>query len=268
MTVGMPRVAIIGDKGRMGRMLTERLTGAGLSVSGADRPLTPDVLARACAGAGVAVLCVPAAVLGDVARDLVPHLEPDAVLADIASVKILPMLAMEKHYAGPVVGTHPLFGPRPRPGYHTVCVTPGKSADEKAARTVEALFAVMGCSTFRSTAEQHDRAMAAIQGLNFITSVAYFAMLSQRNDIAPFLTPSLQRRMDAARTMLTSDAELFTGIFAANPLSQDAVREYRSFLNVAAGGDIDMLAALAARWFADEEKPKAPASGEDEALPR
>lgn len=249
----LPKVAIIGVHGRMGAMLAGRLTGAGLTVSGADRPLNPGVLARACAGARVVMLCVPAAVLGDVARDLVPHLEPATILADIASVKMLPVLAMEKHYAGPVVGTHPLFGPRPRPGYNTVCVTPGANADEEAIRTVEALFTAMGCATFRSTVEIHDRAMAAIQGLNFITSVAYFAMLSQRADIAPFVTPSLQRRMDAARSMLTSDAELFTGIFAANPLSQDAVREYRSFLNVAAGGDVDMLVALAARWFVDED---------------
>ena len=74
-------------------------------------------------------------------------------------------------------------------------------------------------------------------------------MLSQRDDILPFLTPSLQRRTEAARSMLTSDAALFTGIFESNPMSQDVVREYRSFLNVAAGGDVDVLTALAGAWF-------------------
>ncbi len=95
--------------------------------------------------------------------------------------------------------------------------------------------------------------MAVVQGLNFITSVAYFAMLSQRNDVLPFLTPSLQRRTEAARSMLTSDAALFTGIFETNPMSQDVVREYRSYLNLAAGGDVDMLAALAGRWFEERD---------------
>ena len=249
----MSVTAVIGSRGRMGAMLMERLEAAGRTAHGADLPLTPDVLAAACAGADVALLCVPAAVLGDVAYLVAPHLGAGAVLADIASVKMLPMRAMRKAYAGPVVGTHPLFGPKPRPGYNAVCVTPAGETDEAAVRAVEEVFESMGCATFRSTPEVHDRAMAVVQGLNFITSVAYFAMLSQRDDVLPFLTPSLQRRTEAARSMLTSDAALFTGIFEANPMSQDVVREYRSYLNLAAGGDVDVLAALAGRWFEERD---------------
>lgn len=113
----MSVTAVIGSRGRMGAMLMERLEAAGRTARGADLPLTPDVLAAACAGADVALLCVPAAVLGDVAHLVAPHLETGAVLADIASVKMLPMRAMRKAYAGPVVGTHPLFGPKPRPTF-------------------------------------------------------------------------------------------------------------------------------------------------------
>ena len=249
----MSVTAVIGSRGRMGAMLMERLEAAGRTARGADLPLTPDVLAAACAGADVALLCVPAAVLGDVAHLVAPHLETGAVLADIASVKMLPMRAMRKAYAGPVVGTHPLFGPKPRPDYNAVCVTPDEGTDEAAVRAVEEVFEGMGCTTFRSPPEVHDRAMAVVQGLHFITSVAYFAMLSQRNDVLPFLTPSLQRRTEAARSMLTSDAALFTGIFETNPMSQDVVREYRSYLNLAAGGDVDILAALAGRWFEERD---------------
>ncbi len=249
----MSVTAVIGSRGRMGAMLMERLEAAGRTVRGADIPLTPDVLAAACAGADVALLCVPAAVLDDVANLVAPHLGTGTVLADIASVKMLPMRAMRRAYAGPVVGTHPLFGPKPRPGYNAVCVTPAEGTDEAAVRAVEEVFEAMGCVTFRSTPEVHDRAMAVVQGLNFITSVAYFAMLSQRDDVLPFLTPSLQRRTEAARSMLTSDVALFTGIFEANPMSQDVVREYRSYLNLAAGGDVDVLAALAGRWFEERD---------------
>lgn len=226
-----------------------RLGVAGITAQGVDQPLLPEALAGACAGAEAVILCVPAAVFSDVCALVVPHLEPNAILVDIASVKVLPMLAMEKLYSGPVVGTHPLFGPHPKPEDRAVCVTAGLNASEVDIAAIERLFVALGCTTFRSTADVHDRAMAAIQGLNFITSVAYFAMLSSQKNLEPFLTPSLQRRTEAARSMLTSDAELFTGIFATNPLSQDVVREYRSYLNLAAGGDIDMLAALARRWF-------------------
>jgi len=114
---------------------------------------------------------------------------------------------------------------------------------------VEELFRAINCTTFRSTAEEHDRAEAAVQGLNFITSVAYFAMLSNQKNIRPYVTPSFQRRLDAARTMLTVDADMFAGIFDANPLSHESVREFRSYLNVAAGGDVNVLVELARRWF-------------------
>ena len=52
--------------------------------------------------------------------------------------------------------------------------------------------------------------------------------------------------------MLTSDSAMFAGIFAANPMSQETVREFRAYLNVAAGGDIEVLAELAKGWFPEQ----------------
>lgn len=256
------RAAIIGASGRMGAWLASGLTRAGWAVQGADRsadrPLDAGVLRRACADADIAVLCVPAHAMDEVAALAAPHLRPDAVLADITSVKLLPLRAMKTRHAGPVVGTHPLFGPTPKPGDLRVCVTPDPDPADPVAHAaalalVERLFVDLGCSTFRASPEEHDRAMAAIQGLNFVTSVAYFAMLSRHPDFEPFLTPSFRRRLESARSLLTTDAELFAGLVAANPLSQDVTREYRSYLNVAAGGDVDVLAQLARWWFRNEE---------------
>ena len=53
--------------------------------------------------------------------------------------------------------------------------------------------------------------------------------------------------------MLTRDAELFSNLFEANPYSQESVRMFRSVLNVAAGGDIELLAERAAWWWRAEE---------------
>ena len=254
----MSVTAVIGSRGRMGAMLMERLEAAGRTARGADLPLTPDVLAAACAGADVALLCVPAAVLEETARKAAPHMPESCALADITSVKMLPVRAMERAWSGPVVGTHPLFGPKTVSERYAVTVTPGRGwkegealpeQDAGAVRLVEELFASLGWSSFRCSPETHDRAMASIQGLNYITSLAYFAMLSRKPELLPFLTPSFERRKEAARTMLTSDSAMFAGIFAANPMSQEAVREFRSYLNVAAGGDIEVLAELAKGWF-------------------
>jgi len=243
-----PSVALIGSRGRMGSMLLKRLLDAGVTASGADQPLTDAGLDRLCATADLVLLCVPIAAMPEALHALHPHLNARQVLADIASVKVRPMAQMQEAYDGPVVGTHPLFGPE-APSDPRVAVCPGAQAGEEDIRLVEEIFARIGCTTFRTTAQEHDKAAAYIQGLNFVTSTAYFATLAEYPQYAPFLTPSFQRRKEAARTMLTEDGLLFEALFEANPASQDAVRSYRTFLNLAAGGDLSLLRERALWWW-------------------
>ena len=246
---GNPRVSLIGSRGRMGSMLLQRMRDAGLAASGADQPLADAGLARLCAAADIVLLCVPIAAMPSALRALRPHLAGQ-VLADIASVKVRPMAHMEEAYAGPIVGTHPLFGPDAQSGQR-VAVCPGARAGEEHLGLVEEIFTRIGCTAFRTTAQAHDEAAAYIQGLNFVTSAAYFAALAEHPEFLPFLTPSFQRRREAARTMFTEDGPLFEALFDANPAGQDAVRSYRAFLNLAAGGDLSLLRERALWWWTD-----------------
>ena len=55
-----------------------------------------------------------------IGRNVFQHARPSRmdgkqILADVGSVKTLPIAGMVARYPGPVVGTHPLFGPAPRP---------------------------------------------------------------------------------------------------------------------------------------------------------
>ena len=249
------KTVIVGSTGRMGAMLMARAKTAGLQVAGVDVPLTSEVLAPACAGAELALICVPAAVFPEVAAAVCTHLPQTAVLADITSVKEIPLRQMEEIWSGPVVGTHPLFGPQPDPeADQPVAIVPGKKAKSAQIALAAGFFTALGCRVFSTTAEKHDRAMASIQNMNFITSLAYFALLSGQEDLLPFLTPSFRRRQNAARKMLTEDARMFAGLFEANPHSYEAVRQYRQMLNLAAAGDIDLLCQRARWWWEDGEK--------------
>lgn len=241
------KVAVIGGHGRMGRLFLERCAGAGIQAVGLDQPLSDECLERGLAGADLCLLCVPITVFGEVVRTVAPHLGEGTILADIASVKVAPMAEMMKAYGGPVVGTHPLFGPTPgQDDSLRVAVAPGRQCG--AVGGVIAWLARLGFTGFHCTAEEHDRAAAFVQGLNFVTSAAYCAATAEPS-IARFMTPSLGRRLEAARKMLTEDAAMFEAMFEANPFGQEAVRVFRRYLNVAAGGDVGLLVDRAGIWW-------------------
>ena len=268
-----PRIALIGHRGRMGTMLMRRWREAGYDVRGADREpgaarapaqaagpaanaIAPRALAEAVRDAVAVGLCVPAGVLPALLADLRPLLDPRQVLFDITSVKMLPMEQMEAAHRGPVVGTHPLFGPEPAPDDLAVAVTPGHNADEEHLRLVEGLYTAFGCRVFRTTPQKHDRGAAFVQGLNFISSAVYLASLAERDDLLPFLTPSFRRRLEGARKLLIEDGDMFQGFTSANPMTNDAVHTFRLFLDLAEGGGLpDVLRR--ARWWYETGGPAA-----------
>jgi prephenate dehydrogenase len=131
-----------------------------------------------------------------------------------------------------------------------VAVAPGRG--DGAAEAVADLFERAGFATFASTAEEHDRAMATVQGLNFITTVAYLAAARQTPGIENYRTPSFERRLEAARKMLTQDRELFQLISEDNPYMQETVRQFTAYLDLAAGGDLDLLSARASWWWREK----------------
>jgi prephenate dehydrogenase len=232
----------------MGGLLMKALARGGARVSSLDKPLRADLVRERLRAVDLVVLSVPITALDEVLETIRPALHPPTVLADICSVKVIPLRKMLRAYHGPVVGTHPLFGPDPgEEDALRVAVCPGRGTEGLA--LVEPLLAASGFSPFRTTAEVHDKAMAYIQGLNFVTTVSYLSCLPEEQEIDMFLTPSFRRRIDSARKMLLEDAQLFSALFEENPFSADSVRGFRSFLNIAAGGDLELVAQRALWWW-------------------
>lgn len=260
---GIKHIAIVGARGQMGALLKRAFHKAGYAMTTLDRPYSNEAIRAALsgpggAGADLVLLSVPVTAIRQVAETLAPFMKPGAILCDVCSVKVNPLKQMLEAYAGPVVGTHPLFGPVIPEGFEPrVAVTPGREApgnetsEGSAAQAVSDVFARAGFSPFASTAEEHDRAMAVVQGLNFITTTAYLAAARQTPGIENFRTPSFERRLEAARKMLTQDRELFQLISEDNPYLQETVRQFTAYLDLAAGGDLDLLSARASWWWRD-----------------
>ena len=244
-------VNIIGGKGAMGRFFHHRLQSRGIETQALDKPLNRQDLARNLSGADLVLLAVPIQAMQEVLDVLTPVLEPRTILADICSVKVKPLRMMLAAHQGPTVGTHPLFGPEPdRTSELRVSLVPGR--DDQALEMVRELLQELGLCPFSTTAHEHDRALAYIQGLNYVTTVSYLAAFSPDESTAKFLTPSFHRRLQSARKMLTQDGDLFTSLFEDNPYCHEAVRHYRSFLNLAAAGELDLL-RVKAGWGGHSE---------------
>lgn len=246
-------MSIVGAQGQMGGLFSKRFRELGCSVAELDQPLDPAAVKQAVGKSDLVLLCIPVTAMAEVLESVIPHLNEQAVLADVGSVKELPLRAMLRAHSGPVVGTHPLFGPVIPQGFTPrVAVVSGREKHEQQAEQVATLFREAGFEPFMTTATEHDKAMAFIQGLNFTTTAAYLAAAGRCPGIENFVTPSFNRRLDAARKMFTKDSELFGTIADANPYLQETARQFMTLFSLAAGGELDLLASLAQWWWRNE----------------
>ncbi|PKN43006.1 MAG: prephenate dehydrogenase/arogenate dehydrogenase family protein [Deltaproteobacteria bacterium HGW-Deltaproteobacteria-18] len=252
------QIVVIGAKGQMGARFVLSFREAGHFVTEFDQPMDLDALPDAVRKAALVLLCVPITAMKETVALVAPYLTQETILADICSVKVQPLHDMLTPTTTPVVGTHPLFGPHTLDAELRIAVTPGR--DQSATDNLSNCFRDLGFAPFTTTADEHDKAMAYIQGLNFVTTIAYLCASPLENGIERFFTPSFGRRVEAATKMITQDAPLFSTMFEANPHSLEAVRMFRSYLNVAAGGDLELLSQKALWWWRKQHDPGGPAS--------
>lgn len=251
---------LIGGNGRMGAMFHRRWAAAGYTPYSLDLEksasgqgaLSVERLNQLLPKVQAVVLCVPCSALAELSQLLATKLDPEQILLDITSVKTLPMQLMQTAYSGPVVGTHPLFGPEPGPDATRVTLVRGENAADRHVAFVEKIFCDIGCEPFLATAEEHDAASARVQSLNFVSSAAYFATLAKHRGLERYLTPSFTRHLDAARKLLTKDAAMFCEFTEANPFFAEALRDFQETLARAGKGELSDVSCSASSWYAHQ----------------
>ena len=191
-------VVIVGCFGRMGGMLFREAGSRGYGVRGIDKPFDDlEPLSRA----SLVIVCIPAAFFEQTLHRLCPHMREDAILCDITSVKVAPMQQMENIWQGSIVGTHPLFGPQHGMDEDLpIALVRGKNCTNTAFELVRDFFVSLGYRAFATDADTHDKAMARIQNMNFITSLAYCAQTADDETLKehPLLQAPPQRGKEAS----------------------------------------------------------------------
>ncbi len=118
----------------------------------------------------IVVLAVPVARMAHVCRVLAPHLRPGTLVLDVGSVKVAPMRDM-RAFLPPhveILGTHPLFGPQSaKDGVsgRKIALCPERGTGW---RRVAAFLKARGLEVIVTTAQEHDRELAMVQGLTHL----------------------------------------------------------------------------------------------------
>jgi prephenate dehydrogenase len=185
---------------------------------------TPQEMAAA---ADVVILSVPIPKVKEVVRAVAPHLKPEAALMDLTSVKQSPMAAMLKYFPGEVVGTHPLFGPgEDGIAGRTMVLCPGRG--DRWFNWLQTLLENAGARVKVTTATEHDRLMAVVQGLAHFVLIALERSIRELGvapeDLEAFATPTFNTLHGLAQRLFRQDAALYACIQLQNPANRVALR--------------------------------------------
>lgn len=208
-----------------------------LSLSGGEDYLGERVTLEDAASCDIVVLAVPVAALEEVVDQVASHLRAGAVVVDVGSVKILPSQIMERGLPEGVaiVGTHPLFGPQSAASglgglKIAICPVRGKAAGFIGAFCRKFLH----LEVIVTTADQHDREAAMVQGLTHLIAKVLVEMEPLPRQMT---TRSFELLMQGVEMVRYDAPEVFDAIERLNPHAR-AVR--RRFFDLAAALDSEM----------------------------
>lgn len=176
------------------RGLVSRFIGAGRSMGNLEKALKLGVVdeietdhGKAVKGSDIVVVCTPVQAAVEVVRNILPEMEPGAILTDVGSVKGPFVQAVEEMALGGVrfVGGHPIAGTE-HSGVeasfaklyenHRTILTPTLASDPGAVEALRALWEGVGATVDIIEPGRHDRILADISHLPHLVAYALVNM--------------------------------------------------------------------------------------------
>lgn len=244
-------VTIVGGKGVMGQFFRQRLSVAGHCVKILGRQ-DWDNAAALLADADLVLISVPIDRTIEIIRDTAKYLPPNAVLADITSIKAPIVEAMLSAHSGPVVGLHPMFGP----GVHSflsqkVVICPGR--DEAASQWLLDFMAADGGDLIVCSPEEHDRLMVAVQAIRHFSTFGLGVFLAEEGiDIGRSLelsSPIYRIGINNVSRLFGQDGSLYVEIMLSTEERRKAIaRLADTFVRLAKLAESEDRAALLAEF--------------------
>lgn len=222
------KVLVVGGYGQMGSYFVWFFTTSGYEV----RILSEnnwDKVAELCMDIDLALISVPIDVTLETIRRIGSYLPPDALLADLTSVKTEPMEEMLRCHTGPVLGLHPLFGPTCTTlDKQIIAITPGRKPQE-CQWLIDQLI-MWGAIIVSSNAEEHDEIMEIVQSLRHFATFCFGQFLStckiELGRTLEFSSPIYRLEMGMVGRLFAQDSSLYSEIIFATPSRRKILKEF------------------------------------------
>ena len=188
------------------------------------RPVT---LEEAC-GQKLIIICVPISAMQTTLKQIAPLLRPDAIVADVCSVKVYPARWMRDLLPASVdiLATHPMFGPDSAAvsvAGHKIVLCPERIAPQRYLK-VKQWLQKKGVVLIETTPDEHDRKIAVSLALtHFIgRSLAEFGATPLDID-----TEGYKRLLHVLGVVKNDSWQLFEDMHRYNPYAQDKRRAFQ-----------------------------------------
>ncbi|MDA9557519.1 bifunctional chorismate mutase/prephenate dehydrogenase [Vibrio sp.] len=231
-------IVIVGGKGQLGglfgRMFT--LSGYDVKVLGSkDWDRADEILDNA----GLVVVTVPIHLTEGVIEKL-GNLPKDCILCDLTSIKSKPLNAMMKAHEGPVVGLHPMFGPKiPSLAKEVIVYSDGRG--EEHYQWLLEQFGIWGATLCPMDAKEHDEGMTFIQALrHFVTYAGGMHLKKENPDLEKLLqlsSPIYRLEIAMIGRLFAQDAHLYGDIILASEDNLNMIKRFHTCV----GEALDMI---------------------------
>jgi len=180
------------------------------------------------AGKDIVVLAMPISSLEEVLKEVAPHLKEGALVLDVCSVKVQPVMLMKKILPESVdiIATHPLFGPDSGHSGRKIMIFPVRTNRHRI-EDVDKFLKKLGLITYVMTPEEHDRQMAVAQGLTHYIARALIKMDVKEQELT---TPNFDALLSIINRFRNESEQLFVDIQKENPLVKDVRKKFRKTL--------------------------------------
>lgn len=219
-------IGIIGGRGKMGKYFVRLFQDAGYKVLVSDHKtkLSNKELAQK---ADVVIVSVPISATKQVIRTIVPHVRKEAAIADLTSIKEMPVKEMLKGKSQ-VIGLHPMFGPTNPLQGQTVIAHAARGKAYYAWLTK--FLKDRGANVVQMKPKEHDTIMGVVQGMVHFADVAFGHALKELKIPAKkylqFASPASELKIAFVGRILSHDPQLYASIQQENPMALKAIKQY------------------------------------------